>query len=216
MDTEASYLAANMGLVYKAASQAMGRLQAVESSYEFTDMVQEMAVVFVKSYRLFNPEHGKFSTYFMTSAHHRVNALVNRWMKEKANIGMTSIESISGRISAQTGGDLNYSDVVPSNDATPDMVAEEAELFDLADRTLSPLALKVAELAIDPPDSFESELRSQQAHAAICRAMGDKTHARQNVDAKFVCDILEKTAHFSSAELSAARSELRRFIERHA
>jgi len=201
----------NSGLIHTVARKGYGRLQAIGSGMEYDDLVQDLTVVFIKSYDKFDEASGnRFSTYFMAAAFNRINRIAGEQEIERVENGVRSMEEMSERFE----DDTSIEEVIASDAATPEQIVEAASIAQGVLSKLSPLAAKIAEMAIDPPDFIEREFMAAQAHAEISRNKGIEKRASRSLNVSFVCSVLEKTTDLPVLSIREARKQILATVER--
>lgn len=199
------YYADNVGLIHMVTKKGWGRLQAIGASYPYDDLFQELSVIFIKAFDGFDDNCGnKFSTYFMTSAYHEVNKIVAQIAIERIDMKTRSVEEMS----SWSEDGLDEAELLPCLAPTP---AERCELSDSLKNMmqgLSPLALKIVTLAIDPPDFVEYEFAAAGTHVKLARDSGVERRFTTSLNVNFICALLEKLSLVTPTALRKARQEI--------
>lgn len=205
------FYAENVGLIHTVARKGYGRLQAIGSSMDYEDLVQELAEVFIRAYDLFDEERGnRFSTYFMTAAYNRINRIAAGQEVERVENGVRSMEEMNERM----GEGSNVEEMIASSDATPEQIVEAVSTAMSLLNGLSPLAAKIAEMAINPPEFIEREFVAAQANAEISRNKGIEKRASKSLNVSFVCLVLERATDLPVVTIREARKEILAAAER--
>lgn len=84
-----TFYADNVGLVQSLANKYYGRMTALGATMTFDDVMQELSLVFVKSYELFDADKCKFSTYFTRAAQNRINHIAEKLEYERMGMKTT-------------------------------------------------------------------------------------------------------------------------------
>lgn len=211
-DNISSYYADNTGLIHTVARKGFRRLQAIGASMDYEDLYQELTETFIKAYDRFDESTGnKFSTYFMVSAHNRLNRLATDYEIERLELKIYSIEEINSWCEDGKG---TIEEKIASDSPSPEELASVRSSTVNIMRQLSPLAAVVAEFAIDPPDFIEREFVAAQAHANFARSKGVERRARGSLNVAFVCSVLERTSGMTRAMTTSIRSEIAGAVER--
>jgi RNA polymerase sigma factor (sigma-70 family) len=205
------YYADNVGLIHSVARKGFRRLQAIGAITDYDDLVQALAVTFIKSYDLFDESKGAFSTYFVRSAFNKVNRIAEAHEIERLELRIRSVEEMS---SWQEDGEMSVEETIAGNEPTPAQHYEAKNVrLGILD-ALSPVAEMIVEMAIDPPDFIEREFAAQVAHAEFARSNGVEKRSRGSLNVAFVCSVLERTTELSSSILRAAKLEVLSAAER--
>lgn len=203
-DSLAQYYSDNVGLIHVIAAKAHRRVLAVGGAYDYNDLCQDLTEVFIKSYDQFNDNLGwKFSTYFTAAAYHRVNRVVGKITAERVDYKVKSTQEIASR--CEEGSEIFDLEDASQN---PEAAAASSEMIELMLDSLSPLALKIIGLTIDPPDFLERELDAAMAHSILDREQGGKSRSGQHITVHFVCSVLDKTNIIPADKLREARREI--------
>ncbi|MCL2874686.1 MAG: hypothetical protein FWF12_00025 [Betaproteobacteria bacterium] len=227
------YYAKNTGMIHQVAVKGFKRLQAIGAAIEYEDVVQELTETFIKSYDLFDASLGmKFSTYFMRSAFNRVNAIVehyelervgikttrskmnNQWKGRRTRVhaGTSSVEEMSSRNSEDGGVEVM---ALPSGGASPEQIVEIGQRIREMMSCLSPVAAKLVEMTLNPPEFVERELRANQANSEFARANNLRRRCRSAPTLPYVAFLMEKTSGIPVVLLKQARKEAVDFVRRH-
>lgn len=196
-------------LVHAVARKGYGRLASMGASVSYEDLVQELSIVFMKAYDGHDSEKGMFSSYFYQAGYRHINRMADAMESE---LNTRSEEEVTEYLSGGDEGDTCYSTIACER-MTPD---EEFAFNSLVDRLagkLSPLALKILELVVCPPEFLEAELSAKMAHAEMSRNMGEERRVAPATNAKLACDILKLTG-VSHESLRLARKELEKEVRR--
>lgn len=206
------YYAQNVGLVHQVARRGHQRLLALGAPLEYDDVFQELSAIFVRSYELFDPEQGRFSTYFMNAAYHTVNKIADKVITERVENRTHSIQEMDAR-SANSEGGASFAETIASSAPTPEEEAHRMECLLALESRLSPVALMIVSWLIDPPDFVEREFQAQQAHAELGRSRGLAVRSRREPCLSFVCDMLIRIAQIPKGTVRDARAEVQRIVE---
>lgn len=202
------YYRENVGLIHVVAKKGWGRLQRVGAQYPYEDIYQELSITFIKAFDGFNDNLGnKFSTYFVTSAQHHVNKIVKAYEIERMELKMRSVEEMA---SWSEDGEGSECDLVASEDLTPEERCEFMESIEAMEAKLSPLAMQILTLALDPPEFLEREFHAASSHAKCSRDSGTEKRATRSLNVAFVCDFLDKTRIAKPLDIRMARLEIGR------
>lgn len=200
-----NYYAENVGLIHMVAKKGWGRLQAIGASYPYDDLFQEMSVVFIKAFDGFDDNCGnKFSTYFMSSAYHKINKIVADIAIERIDMKTRSVQEMS----SWSEDGLDEAELVPCTAPTPAERCELTDSFKVMMGGLSPLALKIVTLAIDPPDFIEYEFAAAGTHAKLARDSGVERRFTTALNVNFICSMLEKLSLVTPTALRKAKQEI--------
>lgn len=199
----------NTGLIMSVARKGHARLNAIGSTVDLDDIVQELSVVFVKAYRLHDESKGKFSTYFMSAAYHFLNRYISNVEQERIQHGVRSAcEFDNGE-----EDDFDIFETVSSGINQPELAAEAMGLVAALTTGLSPLAKRLVMFTVSPPDIFKREVEARAAYAEFARSMGIERRSRE-FNIGFVCELFE-LAGVSRSAIKTARLEVERVIERY-
>lgn len=202
------YYADNIGLVHTVARKGYGRMQAIGAAIDYNDLVQDMSIVFIKTYELWDEDKGKFSTYFMYSAFNELNKTAKKFEIERLHLKVESVEEMSDSSEDQ----IDISETIACSGDTPEQALEFKMMVEDALRGLSPVANKIVEWLINPPDELEHEREARICHASMARDMGRHKRAKFS-DIGLVCDVL-LMAGVSEVEVRNARRELELSVKR--
>jgi hypothetical protein len=215
-----TYYKDNVGLVHSVARKGHRRLQAIGSSLEYNDLVQDLSVVFIRSFELFDPSKGKFSTYFIQASYHELNKIAREVEEERIENNVKSVEEMDARhvevVPSEVGTGSSYwldGQMACSRD-TPEQAVAGSMLIANVRRDLTPLARLMADWVIEPPAAVESELEARQAHMEVARSLGHARRCCDSMNLKFICEMLALTGEFTKSEIRAAQSELKCAVER--
>lgn len=198
MDELSVYLEKNIGLVHKVTGAVMPRVIAANVPMDYEDVFQEVVIVFMRAYKTYDPSQKKFSTYFMCSAWNEMNRIVGRGERSGKSVSLSQ----RGHDGQETFVDL------PDMSADPCAELEMRKLLTHLAEKLSPSAMRVVEMCINPPDELESELIAQQLTAQAGRDAGNAVRAPREITASFVMGLMEKVGALSRKESSSIRKEL--------
>lgn len=200
------YMRENMGLIRSLAAKGMRRLHAVGASIDMDDLEQELSIIFVKVYDSFDEDRGaKFSTVFTVSANRHINRIVAGFAFERIEMRVASMEEIS---SASGDDDWNVEETIPGNSYSPEELMDVRSTIKNVCGSLSPLAMQVVEMIVNPPDFLELEIEAACAHAEYARSVGTEKRSRAMLNPAYVCNVLEKITDLPHADFSAVRREL--------
>jgi len=202
------YYADNIGLVHTVARKGYGRMQAIGAAIDYDDLVQDMSVVFIKAYELWDGDKGKFSTYFMYSAFNEINKVAKKFEIERVELRIKSVEEMTSSSDDQ----MDVSETIACGSDTPEQALEFKMMVAEALRGLSPVAHKMVEWLIDPPDELEREREARICHASLARDMGKNKRAKFS-EIGLVCDVL-LMAGVCEVEVRNARRELEAAVKR--
>jgi DNA-directed RNA polymerase specialized sigma24 family protein len=204
---KARFYADNSGLIHKVARAGYTRLVSMGvSGMEYEDLYQELAIVFLDSFDLYDPNSGfKFSTYFTTSAYRRVNKIADKVSDERIRNGVRSVEEMN---SWSDDGESDIGNTFPSKFPTPEEIMAGATMARDILSTLSPVAALLANYTISPPDFIEREFAAAQAFADKARSEGVEKRAYQFLGLAYVCALAQKLKLFPSAAITAAKAEI--------
>jgi DNA-directed RNA polymerase specialized sigma24 family protein len=229
-----SYYAANTGLIHTVAGKGYRRLMAIGASVDYEDLVQDLSEVFIKAYDLFDETRGaKFSTYFVTAANNKINALAreveverigvkttrcrldevdeetgkSKWSsrQERIHAGTTSVEEMNERMGEDGASIL---ETIASSAASPEQIVEAASTLENMLSRMSPLASFMVEAALDPPAFMEREFEAAQAHAEYARGIGVPRRSGTELDIGFVAGFLNKTMGIPVRRIRDAKEEI--------
>ena len=211
------YYADNVGLVHMAAKKGYARLLSIGASYSYDDMVQELSIVFIKAYDAYDANTGfKFSSYFMTSAYHQINKIMEPIIMERIENKTRSVEEMT----SWTEDGLNEAELIPCDAMQPMQRVQLTQDFERMVTGLSPLAEHIVRIVIEPPEFVERELDASGAHASYAReksnivGKGKGKRGKNAMSMTFVCGLLEKLRVATALELRQARQEIRLAAER--
>lgn len=192
----------NVGLIHHVARKGYGRMLSVGASSCYDDLAQEMTVVFIKAFDGFSEEHGcKFSSYFTRAAHHRINRLIESIVEERITNKVRSVEEMNDRINANGDSAIDVSELIACERRTPEEDAVLQDMFGRIVSELSPIAAKIAEWLVYPPESIERESVAHSKFAAIARDAGEARRSSEDINLTLVCDLL----HMAGVSRSALR-----------
>jgi DNA-directed RNA polymerase specialized sigma24 family protein len=204
----AQYYSDNVGLVHHVAQKGYGRLQAIGASIEYDDVVQDMSMVFIKAYQIWDEEKSKFSTYYINAAINELNKIAKKFETERLELKIKSVEEMD-----HGNEDVNVAETIACDRDTPERALESNRLIQAVVSGLSPLAEAMVEWMLSPPDWVERELAAKQIHAEMARDMGHKRRAVSECSIGFVCDMLELSG-VPGANIRSARQELTNAVRR--
>lgn len=205
------FYAENSGLIHTVAQKGYGRLQGIGASMPYEDLVQDLSVTFIKAFDQFDPEQGKFSTYFMRSAFNELNKIAADFEIERCELGIRSVEEMSH---ASDSDDANVLEAIAGDSLTPEQLMVNRSAVEHLARILSPLAQEIAIWIIYPPEFIGTELIAHQAHVDYARGMGHARRNKTHLGLGFVCEMMEMIGVASNSDLRRARLELQEAIER--
>lgn len=206
------FYADNTGLIHTVARKGYARLQAIGAATDYEDVFQELSLVFMRAYELFDESAGiQFSSYFMRAAYNELNKIAKPFEIERVELGFRSVEEMN---SWSEDGEQGIEERIACERGTPEEELAAAGFAKEMLEQLSPLASALVRMTIDPPEFMEREFYALQAHAEHARSIGIERRARNSLNLSFVCQVLEKTTDLSVATLRAARNEVTRFAER--
>lgn len=224
----------NMGLIHTAARMGYGRLQALGSSLDYDDLVQEMSELFIIAYDKFDESNGaKFSTYFTFAARNEINKIGQRAELERCGTIVVSAEKKEGEygydvtrrnyhagtigieeINAACEDGASFEETIASEAATPEQLAIVASEMRAMLRGLSPLAAAMASMTFDPPEYVEREFVASQVHAEFARSVGTERRCRGTLTVGFVATFLERTTDIPCGTIRAAKREIMEMAKR--
>lgn len=208
----AAYYAKNIGLVHHLARKAYGRLQGIGAAMPYDDMVQELSLVFLRAYELFDPNMGnKFSTYFTFAAYNRINKIVETYEIERVRLNIRSVEEIDSYTDCEGSG--SFAETVPCDRQRPDEAYEAKRTAQDIYGNLSPLAKLIVGWLAEPPAFVLSEFAKAQAHVEYSKSLGYSKRAVTGLRILFICDLIRLVSDVSKAEISYARDELKAVID---
>lgn len=188
----------NIGLVHKVAGRVHARMLAVGAAIEMDDIVQEASMTMLKAYRGFDPSKGfAFSSYFTRAALYDLNRLTKMHDRDARDLGVMSLH---GRI-GEDGEAIDMESTIDGAHGSPEEMLECKQLLARIGDKLSPLAYKMLEVMLDPPEQFEREW-------AIQRELGD-THLSE-MSLAFVAEFVGRLTNANPLEIVSARREISR------
>lgn len=212
VDSEA-YYAKNIGLVHHLARKGFGRLQGIGAAMPYDDMVQELSIVFLRAYELFDPNMGnKFSTYFTFAAYNRINKIVEGFEIERVRLNIRSVEEIDSYTDHEDSS--SFAETVPCTRQQPDEAYEAERTAQDIYGNLSPLAKLIVGWLIEPPAFVLSEFAKAQAHVEYSKSLGHSKRAVTGLRILFICDLIRLVSDVSKSEIGYARDELKTIIDR--
>ena len=204
------YYDANVGLIHSVARKGYARVQKLGASYDYEDMFQELAVIFVKAYAKFDEGKGvKFSTYFTNAAFNRVNSIAQEIFEERCKYGVISVEEMS-----HNAGDEDmdvYSVLESGRQASPELMIGITTYLEKALVKLSPLAVKMAQWLISPPDFLIAEMKAHEAHIKYAREQGEERRFK-NGDIGSVVKMMGILNIAPKASIASARKEVTKMM----
>lgn len=187
---------ANVGLVKKVSLKVYARFSAMGAGMEYADVEQEAVIVMMKAWRGFDPTRGwKFSTYYINSAWNAFNRLAEGFSREMNVIGVYSMDANLD----SDGESANWESLTDGGHATPEQLFEAKELLSEIEAVLSPLASKIVELMLDPPEQMQQEWEQR------CDVMG---LTRADMTLGFVTSYLGALTNLPSCEFTKATKEI--------
>ena len=199
------FYADNVNLVHTVARKGYNRFVAIGASIAYEDVVQDMSMVFIKSFERYNSETGKFSSYFYAAAYNELNKIGKIFEEERIKRGVKSVEEMQSFVDDDDG----YFELV-SERATPYEEIETASTFADFERRLSPIAKLIVSWMMNPPQEVEAEYQALSSHVAMCREgnnCGLGGRRCQGFGIGFVCDLLQLSGIGASA-IKKARREI--------
>lgn len=180
----------NESLIHFASQKALRRFAAagLGDDVNYDDVYGQLREVFVKSYRTYDHEKAKFSTYFVTAATNAITNEISRLYRQ--------VKCISASQSYTGDGDEDSPslfDVIGGVESgVEDQLALESELQHLQE-TLSPLAKLLLSYSINPPDFIKQEFFAQRAQCTFATSIGFKTSHASEIDIRFIANCLRAT-----------------------
>ena len=200
----------NIGLIHVVAKNGFARLQRVGSSINYDDLFQELSVVFIKAYDLYDESKNiKFSTYFTTAARNTVNRIVKSQEVERMDHKLRSFEELDANGDDESG--VSILDTIASDELTPKQALERKQAFASLNERLSPLALKIVEWVFRPPAFLEKEYDAYGAYIKYAQSKGAKSR-KMDYSPRFICNVLEKTGTVEPVILRSVLKEVNQFV----
>ena len=200
-----TYLAANVGLIHAVTKSANARLVKCGVSYDYEDLFQDLSITFIKAFDKYNDNLGyKFSTYFTVAARHEANKIVDKLIAERVEGKTRSVEEMTANFDDQA----DASEQIMCGGQTPEEHYISIDKIKGMVSGLSPLAYKIVEMTIDPPDFIEREHQAQVAYAKRSRDTGVEKRVSENITVAFVCGVLTKLSTVPVMDIRAARIEI--------
>ena len=227
------FYADNVGLIHTVARKGYGRLMGIGAAVGYEDLVQELSEVFIKTFDGFEEDGGQFSTYFMVAARNKINQIAEGFELDRTGIKTTRY--LSDEIDADTGkrkwkarreqvhagaasveemtswsdeGEGSILDTIDSGSATPEELVQAQQELNAMFSSLSPLAARMCEMTLNPPEFIEHEFVATMAHAEYARSQNIERRGRSNLNLAFVAGVLEKTTNLPVATIRAAKREV--------
>ena len=158
------------GLIHTITRKALARASGMGSTMDYHDLYQETCVAFVKAADGFKPELGwKFSTYFMTTAWRHLNKMFEKEENYRVHLGVISIEKLSSPDLIGEGDPLDYVAAAGDFSYSPEEILEQRQEMESAMAEFSPLATRIVEWLIEPPEELALELNRIAAHKSLVR-----------------------------------------------
>jgi len=196
---------ANKGLIHKFCGQAMRRVAHAGISLDYTDLYQSACEAFLRCYAGYNPELGKFSTYFWRAAQHNINALVGPLAEERLKHGTVSVEEMS----SHDGEELSMEEVLLKDITDPESVAAVHEYLAFLDEKLSPLAKLILNWLVEPPEDLMDAFDRQAAHAAFARSIGIARRAATDLSVTSIGDYMVTVHGLNKRDVKRALEEIK-------
>lgn len=182
----------NEKLVHFASMKALKRLSAcgLGSKVEYEEIFGELNEVFLKSYRQYDPNRPgcpKFSTYFVAACHNHVTNKIEK---------MYRLEIKMDSIYQEIGGEESAVSLLETMESTDDSFEEDVEFqseLDFMRESLSPLAQKLLEYSVNPPQFILNEFHAQRAQCTLASSIGLKTSHAKEITLQFVANCLRDT-----------------------
>ena len=206
-----SFYKENVGLVHFVARKSYGRLQRMGATIEYEDLVQDMSMIFIRSVELFDAERGKFSTYFVQAAYFELRRIEEVFATERIELKIKSVEEMASNAEE---GEINLWDVIGSDDLPVDEFVDAKLTVAKMESELSPLAKKILEWSVQPPEEIKREYDAKAHHAQFARSLGFAVRNREPAAFGLACEMLELSGYRRS-DVNCARAQLERAIERH-
>lgn len=227
------FYADNVGLIHTVARKGYGRLMGIGAAVDYDDLFQDLSEVFIKAFDGFSEENGKFSTYFTVAATNKLNQIAEGFELDRT--GVKTSRHLSDEIDEQTGkrkwksrreqlhagavsveemsswseeGEGSVLDSIDSGCATPEQFLQAQQELDAMLERLSPLAARMCELTLNPPELLEREFVALAAHAEYARSQNIERRGRTSLNVSFVAGIFEKTTDLPINVIRAAKREV--------
>lgn len=195
-----TFYRANTGLANKVAMKVFARLMSMGAAVEFDDVFQEASVVMQRTYEKFDPSKGfKFSTYFMRAAYNELNKFVESYEKDCTVLGVMSIQAARG----DDGEELDMESTIDGHHMSPEEALELKQNLEGIEQKLSPLALFLLQMSVDPPEQMTQEWKLQRE---LCGSHFVEMPMR------FVADYVRRLTGLSALELKLASAEASNFL----
>lgn len=234
------FYADNVGLIHTVARKGFGRLSGIGASVDYDDLFQELSEVFIKAYDGFDEDGSKFSTYFTVAAGHKINQIAEgyeldrmgvkttrfksdetcpktgkkKWKarKDKIHGGAVSVEEMASW--SEEGDSGSVIESIDSGTATPEQLCQAQQELNVMLANLSPLAAKIVEMTLNPPEFIERELEAVEAHVEYARSNGFPRRNTASISVSFVADVLEKTTDVPALTIRTAKREIMELAKR--
>lgn len=191
-----SFRQKNIGLLRKVARKVHARLHAMGAAVEYDDVEQEATIVMMRAFEGYDPSTGfAFSTYFTKAAFYDLNKFVRDHEKDVQVLGVFSMDAAVGEDEDGAG----MEGYIDGGHGSPEQLMEAQQLLREIEERLSPLAYKMLELMIDPP-----ELVSQEWETT--RKM--QQHSQTEMTVGFVGNYLRRVMGVSAADIRFASAEI--------
>lgn len=178
----------NENLIHFATQKALGRLlrSGLGDRVEYEEIYGELTEVFVRSFNQYDPERSKFSTYFVMASTNHITSKIEKMYR--LEIKLDSIDATVGDEDSSALVDLMAS----SDTSFEDELELQSELKFMRE-SLSPLAVRLLDYSINPPEFIVNEFKAQRAQVALASSLGLKTSHSTEITIQFVANCLRDT-----------------------
>lgn len=191
-----AFYSKNVGLARKIARKVFARLLAMGAAVEYQDVEQEASIIMMRAYEKFDPNLGfQFSTYYYRAAYNELQKFVKSYEQDRQVLGVFSITGARG----DDGEEIDLESTIDGGHGSPEQYLESKQLLEGIEEDLSPLAFKLLELIVEPPEELVREW-------AVAREI--EPGGRQEMTMGFVTDYVRKMGGFTSSELRSAATEV--------
>jgi RNA polymerase sigma factor (sigma-70 family) len=192
---------ANKGLIFKVSAKIYKRVLAAGHAVEFADIEQEARISMMKTFAGFDPSKGfRFSTYFMRAAFNDLNRFLDNH-EHGAPLGTVSMQALS----TEEGEAVDLESLIDGGHANPEQMLEAKQMLQSIEEVLSPLAMVLLELTMEPTEAMEQEWEriTEIEHAQRAVPMSEA----------FINKYVSKATGATEGEIKRARREIRSLAE---
>lgn len=182
----------NEKLIHFASRKALKRFAAagLEDRIEYEEIFGNLTEIFLKSYKQFDPERSKFSTYFVSACHNFVTNQLEKMFRLEVK---TDAISAFGNDSADGEKEIQFDEALGEDPMFEDQIALESEINHMF-QNLSPFAQILFKCSINPPQFVLDAFYAQRAQSALASSLGLHAWHSREIDLQFVANILGNTA----------------------